>query len=672
MNPFTGKPYSPRYEELKRTREQLPVYTFKDTIMSNVLNNQWMVLVGETGSGKTTQVPQFLCELLKPHQNGKLVGCTQPRRVAAMSVSKRVAEEMDVQYGAGVGYTIRFEDNTTSSTFCKYLTDGMLLREAINDRLLSRYSAIILDEAHERTLASDILFGLLKTITEKRSDLKVIVMSATLDAAKFTEYFQGAPLIQVPGRTFPVDIYYTPQPEKDYFEASIRTAMQIHCSEPEGDILLFLTGEEEIEEASKRIKQELITLGSSISQKLVPVPLYSSLPPQQQQKVFDKLPAGSRKIIISTNIAETSLTIDGIVYVIDPGFSKQKVFNPRIRVESLLVTPISRASARQRAGRAGRTRSGKCFRLYTEQSFYKDLEEQTHPEILRSNLAAVVLLLKRLGVEDLVHFDFIDPPAPESLMRALELLHYLNALDDEGELTATGKLMADFPVDPQLAKVLISASEIFNCPAEGATIVALLSSPPIFLRPSDQKKAADAARSAFTHIDGDHLTMLAAFQRFEDALQSGGDVNEWCWDNYLNARSLRSAADIKRQLMGLLAKLYPGKKLEYCGDSTLIRKALVSGFFMQAAHLERAGHYTTVKDNQPVRLHPSSALGTPPDWVIYNEFVLTTQHYIRTVTAVRPEWLLEQAPMYYNLDRFPSCDAKRALEQVKMRMTRRK
>lgn len=448
--------------------------------------------------------------------------------------------------------------------------------------------------------------------------------------------------------------------------------MQIHCSEPEGDILLFLTGEEEIEEACKRIKQEMLSLGNSVQQKLLPVPLYSSLPPQQQQKVFDRLPQGTRKIIISTNIAETSLTIDGIVYVIDPGFSKQKVFNPRIRVESLLVTPISRASARQRAGRAGRTRPGKCFRLYTEESFHTVLEEQTHPEILRSNLAAVVLLLKRLGVDDLVHFDFIDPPAPESLMRALELLHFLNALDDEGDLTESGRLMADLPVDPQLAKVLIAASEQFKCPAEAATLVALLSSPPIFLRPSDQKKAADAAKAAFTHIDGDHLTMLAAFQRYEENSRSKDvDISEWCWDSFLNIRSLRSAADIKKQLMGLLGKMYPKMSLEYTGDSSSVRKALVAGFFMQAAHLERAGHYTTVKDNQPVRLHPSSALNTPPDWVIYNEFVLTTQHYIRTVTAVRPEWLLDQAPAYYNLDRFPSCDAKRALEQVKMRMTKR-
>jgi pre-mRNA-splicing factor ATP-dependent RNA helicase DHX15/PRP43 len=667
MNPFTGKPFSARHAELKKTREHLPVYTFKDTIISTVKDNQWVVLVGETGSGKTTQVPQFLCEfLLEPGKSGKMVGCTQPRRVAAMSVSKRVAEEMDVPFGSGVGYTIRFEDNTTPKTFCKYLTDGMLLREAINDKMLSRYSAIILDEAHERTLATDILFGLLKTVTEKRPDLKVIVMSATLDAAKFTEYFAGAPLIQVPGRTFPVDIFFTPQPEKDYFEAAIRTAMQIHLSEPEGDILLFLTGEEEIEEACKRIKQECLGLGKSVTQKLVTVPLYSSLPPQQQQKVFDRMPTGTRKIIISTNIAETSLTIDGIVYVIDPGFAKQKVFNPRIRVESLLVTPISRASARQRAGRAGRTRPGKCFRLYTE---------QTHPEILRSNLAAVVLLLKRLGVDDLVHFDFIDPPAPESLMRALELLHYLNGLDGEGELTETGKMMADFPVDPQLAKVLIAGCEQFKCPAEAATLVALLSSPPIFLRPSDQKKAADAAKAAFVHIDGDHLTMLAAFQRYEELVASGSqEVADWCWDNFLNMRSCKSAADIKRQLLTQITRLYP-KQLkvdEYCGDSTLIRRALLSGFFMQAAHLERAGHYTTVKDNQPVRLHPSSALSTPPDWVIYNEFVLTNQHYIRTVTAVKPEWLFEEAPGFYDLDRFPMCDARRALEQVKMRMAKRK
>jgi pre-mRNA-splicing factor ATP-dependent RNA helicase DHX15/PRP43 len=404
-------------------------------------STQIMVFVGETGSGKTTQIPQFVLYDDLPHLFGrKQVACTQPRRVAAMSVAKRVADEMDVNLGEEVGYNIRFEDNTGPKTILKYMTDGMLLREAMNDHNLERYSCIILDEAHERTLATDILMGLLKEVAVRRPDLKIIIMSATLDAQKFQHYFNDAPLLAVPGRTHPVEIFYTAEPERDYVEAALRTVLQIHATEKEGDILLFLTGEEEIEDACRKIKLEADELlRETDCGPLSVYALYGSLPPSQQQKIFEpapppRRPGGTpgRKVVVSTNIAETSLTIDGIVYVVDPGFSKQKVYNPRIRVESLLVSPISKASAQQRAGRAGRTRPGKCFRLYTEGAFKKELIEQTYPEILRSNLASTVLELKKLGIDDLVHFDFMDPPAPETMMRALEELNYLACLDDDG------------------------------------------------------------------------------------------------------------------------------------------------------------------------------------------------------------------------------------------------
>lgn len=368
--------------------------------------HQTVILVGETGSGKTTQIGQFVADA-GYCRGGKKVVCTQPRRVAAMSVARRVAEEMDVNLGEEVGYSIRFEECTGPKTLLKFATDGMLLREAMTDPNLEAYSVILLDEAHERTLATDILFGLLKEVLPRRPDLKLIVMSATLEAEKFQDYFLDAPLIKVPGRLHPVEIFYTQQPERDYLEAAIRTVVQIHSCEPPGDILVFLTGEEEIEDACRKIGNEIANLGNAAGPVKI-YPLYSSLPPQQQQKIFNPAPEGrpgglpGRKIVVSTNIAETSLTIDGIVYVIDPGFSKQKVYNPRIRVESLLVSPISRASAHQRAGRAGRTKPGKCFRLYTEESFHKDLQEQTYPEILRSNLGSVVLQLKKLGIDDLV------------------------------------------------------------------------------------------------------------------------------------------------------------------------------------------------------------------------------------------------------------------------------
>ncbi|KAI7203974.1 putative pre-mRNA-splicing factor ATP-dependent RNA helicase, partial [Hortaea werneckii] len=482
LNPFNGNQLSDRYFSILKTRRDLPVHAQRQEFLDLYQKSQILVFVGETGSGKTTQIPQFVLYDDLPQTQGKMVACTQPRRVAAMSVAQRVAQEMDVTLGEEVGYSIRFEDATGPKTIMKYMTDGMLLREAMNDHDLKRYSTIILDEAHERTLATDILMGLLKEVVLRRPDLKIIIMSATLDAQKFQKYFLNAPLLAVPGRTHPVEIFYTPEPERDYVEAALRTVLQIHATEGEGDILLFLTGEEEIEDACRKITMESDEMiREADAGPLKVYPLYGTLPPAQQQKIFEPAPPPfkkggrpGRKVIVGTNIAETSLTIDGIVYVVDPGFSKQKVYNPRIRVESLLVSPISKASAQQRAGRAGRTRPGKCFRLYTEAAFKKELIDQSYPEILRSNLASTVLELKKLGIDDLVHFDLMDPPAPETLMRALEELNYLACLDDEGELTALGKLASEFPLDPALAVMLISSPE-FYCSNEILSLTALLS-----------------------------------------------------------------------------------------------------------------------------------------------------------------------------------------------------
>ena len=687
MNIFTGKPHSKKYFEILEKRKKLPVMEKRQEFLKLMRENRSLVLVGETGSGKTTQIPQFFVDLktgqldarIVGEENvGKMVACTQPRRVAATSVARRVAEEMDVALGAQVGYNVRFDECSSGETVVKYLTDGMLLREAMTDPLLSRYAVVVLDEAHERTLATDVLFGLVKGIMARRTGadaLKLVVMSATLEAEKFRAYFDGAPLLAVPGRLYPVQIFYTPEPEPDYLDAAIRTVVQIHVCEDPGDVLLFLTGEEEIEDAVERIRLGIGAAAAQPDGDDVPpaavLPMYSTLPPSLQQRIFDPAPPprtpggpAGRKIIVSTNIAETSLTIDGIVYVVDPGFSKQKVYNPRVRVESLLVSPISKASAQQRAGRAGRTQPGKCFRLYTERAFKKDLVPQTYPEILRSNLGSTVLQLNKLGVEDLVHFDFMDPPAPETLMRALEQLNYLGALDDDGRLTPLGAQMAEFPLEPELAKTLVASAD-HGCSEDVLSIVALLSVPPIFLRPRDAARAADEAKSYFVHPSGDHLTMLNAYNAYR--AQPDADAAQWCYNNFLQHRALKSADSVRAQLARLMARLgiplvrTPPAHPDYY---TRIRKALVAGFFMQVAHFERAGQYLVARDNQLVLLHPSTVLDRKPEWVLYHEYVLTTKSYVRTVTDIRPEWLLEIAPHFYDMESFPKCDAKRALEQV--------
>ncbi|KAI9885695.1 MAG: exosome non-catalytic core subunit rrp46 [Watsoniomyces obsoletus] len=680
-NPFNGKPLSTRYFNILKTRRDLPVHLQRNEFLELYQKSQILVFVGETGSGKTTQIPQFVLFDDLPQTQRKMVACTQPRRVAAMSVAQRVANEMDVTLGEEVGYSIRFEDVTGPKTILKYMTDGMLLREAMNDNNLSRYTTIILDEAHERTLATDILMGLLKEVVLRRPDLKIIIMSATLDAQKFQRYFNNAPLLTVPGRTHPVEVYYTPEPENDYVEAALRTVLQIHGTEPEGDILLFLTGEEEIEDAVRKISLEAGEMAREADAgPLKVLPLYGSLPPMMQQRIFEDAPAPfveggrpGRKCIVATNIAETSLTIDGIVYVVDPGFSKQKVYNPRIRVESLLVSPISKASAQQRAGRAGRTRPGKCFRLYTEKAYKKELTETTHPEILRCNLASTVLELKKLGIDDLVHFDLMDPPAPETLMRALEELNYLACLDDDGNLTALGRLASEFPLDPTLAVMLISSPE-FYCSNEMLSITSLLSVPQVFQRPPSAKNKADAMKALFAHPDGDHLTMLNVYHAFKSE-KAQADPKTWCYDHFLSLRALQSADNVRQQLkrimevheVELVSTPFEDKK--YYEN---IRRALVAGFFMQVAKKETTGKsYMTVKDNQNVLLHPSTVLTHEAEWVVYNEFVLTTKNFIRTVTAVKPEWLLDIAPTYYDLETFKKGDVKTALQRTQEKIRRR-
>lgn len=658
-------------------------FMFRDEFLKLYQESQILVFVGETGSGKTTQIPQFVLFDDLPHLHGKMVACTQPRRVAAMSVAERVAAEMDVKLGAEIGYSIRFEDMTSNKTIMKYMTDGMLLREAMHDPNMSRYSTIILDEAHERTMSTDVLMGLLKDVVKRRPDMKLIVMSATLDAQKFQRYFTDAPLLAVPGRTHPVEIFYTPEPERDYVEAAIRTVLQIHALEDEGDILVFLTGEEEIEDTVRKINFEVDQMiREAEGGPLKVYPLYGTLPPAQQQKIFEPAPAPfkaggrpGRKCIISTNIAETSLTIDGIVYVVDPGFSKQKIYNPRVRVESLLVSPISKASAQQRAGRAGRTRPGKCYRLYTEDAFKKELIEQTYPEVLRSNISAMVLELKKLGVDDLVHFDLMDPPAPEALMRALEELNYLACLNDEGDLTDLGRLASNFPLDPALAVMLICSPE-FYCSNEILSITALLSVPSIFVRPASQRKRADEMKSLFTHADGDHLTLLNVYHAFKSP-EAQANARQWCHDHFLSLRALQSADNVRSQLQRIMER----EELELVSTAfedrkyyENIRRALVAGFFMQVAKKEPSGKnlYATVKDNnESVLLHPSSVLGYEAEWVLYNEFVLTTKNYIRTVTAVKPEWLLEVAPGYYDVATFPKGDVRSGLMRAGERLARK-
>ncbi|ETL28161.1 ATP-dependent helicase HrpA [Phytophthora nicotianae] len=622
-------------------RESLPVFKLKRQLMKAIADNQVLVVIGETGSGKTTQMTQYMAEMGLTSTG--IIGCTQPRRVAASSVAKRVAEEFGCELGQEVGYSMRFEDVTSPETVIKYMTEGMLLREYLADPTLSKYSALMLDEAHERTINTDVLFGLLKDLVRKRKDLKIIVTSATLDAEKFSRYFFDCPIFTIPGRTFPVEILYTKEPELDYLDASLLCVMQIHLSEPEGDILLFLTGQEEIDTACEVLYQRIKALQErALAPELIILPVYGALPSEMQSRIFEPAPKGSRKCVVATNIAEASLTIDGIYYVVDPGFCKQNAFNSKIGMDSLVVVPCSQASARQRAGRAGRTGPGKCYRLYTENAYKNEMLPTTVPEIQRANLGSVVLQLKAMGINDLMGFDFMDPPPQDALVMALENLYALGALDDEGLLTRLGKKMAEFPVEPKNAKVLLT-SVVLGCAEEVLTIVAMLSVESVFFRPKEKQAQADQKKAKFHQPEGDHLTLLAVYEAWANSKFS----NPWCYENFIQARAIRRAQDVRKQLLSILDRY----KMDVvsCGKNyNKVRRAIVAGYFANTAKKDPQEGYRTMVEGQPVYIHPSSALfNKSPEWVLYHELVLTTKEYMRNIMTIEPKWLVELAPAFF-------------------------
>lgn len=631
---------------MEETRKSLPIYVYRDEFLAALEEHQILVIVGETGSGKTTQLPQYLHEAGYT-KDGLKVGCTQPRRVAAMSVAARVADEMGVKVGNEVGYSIRFEDSTSDKTVLKYMTDGMLLREFMTEPDLGGYAAIMIDEAHERTVHTDILLALVKDLARERPDLKLLISSATMNAKKFADYFDDAPIFNIPGRRYPVDIHYTPQPEANYLAAAITTVFQIHTTQGKGDILVFLTGQDEIEAAELNITEISRKLGSRVPE-LVICPIYANLPSELQSKIFEPTPDGARKVVLATNIAETSLTIDGIVYVIDPGFVKENIYNPVTGMSKLVAVPCSRASANQRSGRAGRVGPGKCFRLYTKWAFMNEMDESTTPEIQRTNLNDIVLLLKSLGIHALLDFEFMDPPPTETLIGALNQLFALQALNHKGELTKIGRQMAEFPTDPMLAKSILAADKL-GCVEEILSIVAMLSeASALFFRPKDKKIHADSARARFTVKEGgDHLTLLNIWNQWVDS-----DFSPiWSKENFLQQRSLTRARDVRDQLAKLCERVEVTISSVGAADLVPISKAITAGFFPNAARLQRGGDsYRTVKNNNTVYVHPSSVLmdSNPPiKMVVYYELVQTTKEYMRSCLPIKAEWLTEVAPHFH-------------------------
>eukprot|EP00698_Gefionella_okellyi_P007727 TRINITY_DN1885_c0_g1_i1.p1 TRINITY_DN1885_c0_g1~~TRINITY_DN1885_c0_g1_i1.p1 ORF type:complete len:1141 (-),score=301.42 TRINITY_DN1885_c0_g1_i1:995-4384(-) len=632
-----------RTHTMKEQREFLPIYQVRAQLMQVIRDNQVVVIVGETGSGKTTQMTQYLYE--EGFTTYGKIGCTQPRRVAAMSVAKRVSEEMNVKLGETVGYSIRFEDVTGPNTVIKYMTDGVLLRESLLEPDLDGYSCIIMDEAHERSLNTDVLFGVLKKIVARRRDLKLIVTSATLDAQKFANFFGNVPSFIIPGRTFPVQILFSRSTQEDYVEATVKQALTIHMQQPPGDILCFMTGQEDIEAVCSVLAERLATVAEH-TKPLHILPIYSQLPSDLQAKIFEAAADGNRKVIVATNIAETSLTVDGILYVIDTGFCKLKVYNPRMGMDSLQVTPISQAGANQRSGRAGRTGPGFAYRLYTERAFRDEMLPAAIPEIQRTNLGNVVLLLKSLGIDNLLEFDFMDPPPQDNIMNSMYQLWTLGALDNTGSLTTVGKRMVEFPLDPPLSRMLCTADEL-GCTAEILIIVSMLSVPSVFFRPKDREEQSDSAREKFFVPESDHLTLLNVYQQWK----TNGYRQDWCSDHFIHHKAMKKAQEVRSQLLDSMK----AQKIELvsCGTSwDIVRKAICASYFHNAARLKGIGEYSNMRSGLACHLHPSSALyglGYTPEYIVYHELIMTSKEYMQCVTAVEPSWLAELGPMFFTV-----------------------
>jgi ATP-dependent RNA helicase DDX35 len=604
----------------------LPIAQLKEQLLYTIETFPVTIVVGETGSGKTTQIPRYLLDS-GWCSDGKQIAVTQPRRIAATSVAARVAQELGTPLGQRVGYSIRFEDVTSAATQVKFVTDGLLLREMLVDPLLKRYSVIMVDEAHERSLSSDILLSVLKKVMRKREDLRVIVSSATLDAERFLDFFSPdegekiwgkskekfGQIVGIHGRTHPVEVQYLQEATNNYVERAVDAVIEIHKSEAEGDILVFLTGREEIDDAIDMLGDRIAELPSTQA-RLLPLPLFAGLPTEEQMFVFQKAPPNTRKVIFSTNIAEASVTIDGIVYVLDSGYVKLRNYDARLGIENLNVVPVSKASATQRAGRAGRTRPGKCFRLYTEDAF-NGLEEATFPEIQRSNLAPVFLQLLNLGITNVVRFDYLSPPPSSLVTRALDLLYSLGALDANARLSKPlGTRMAELPLEPMLSKALLNAANPdFNCLSEMLSIAAMMTlQGNAFISHSDSKALLEKARRRFTVSEGDHITLYNVYEAF---VKSGIGNVQWCRENCLNHKNMVKAVSVRKQLaayldrFGVKESALSGPDVLRVGGKPLaerVRRCLATGFFAHAARMKSDGSFTTVDGKTTLWAHPSS------------------------------------------------------------------
>ncbi|XP_064125262.1 putative pre-mRNA-splicing factor ATP-dependent RNA helicase DHX32 isoform X1 [Loxodonta africana] len=675
LNPFDGLPYSSRYYKLLKEREDLPIWKEKYSFMENLLQNQIVIVSGDAKCGKSSQVPQWCAEycLSIHYQHGGVI-CTQVHKQTAVQLALRVADEMDVNIGHEVGYVIPFENCCTSETILRYCTDDMLQREMMSNPFLGSYGVIILDDIHERSIATDVLIGLLKDVLLARPELKLIINSSPLLISKLSSYYGNVPLIEVKNK-HPVEVVYLGGARKDVFESILSLVFEIHHSGEKGDVVVFLACEQDIEKAYEIVCQDGSNLNPDLGE-LVVVPLY----PKEKCMLFkpnDETEKGSRvyqrRVVLTTSSGESLICSNTVRFVIDVGVERRKVYNPRIRADSLIMRPISQSRAEIRKQILGPSSSGKLFCLYSEEFASKDMKPLQPAEMQEANLTSTVLFMKRVDIAGLGHCDFMNQPAPESLMQALEDLDYLAALDNDGNLSEFGIIMSEFPLDPQLSKSILASCE-FDCVDEMLTIAAMVTAPDCFSHlPRGTEEAALTRWKTFLHPEGDHFTLINVYKAYRDiTLRATGEhcVENWCHDHFLHCSSLRMADVIRAELLDIIKRIeLPYAEAAFGSqENTLnIKKALLSGYFMQIARdVDGSGNYLMLTHKQVAQLHPLSGYSLTrkmPEWVLFHKFSISENNYVRITSEISPELFMELAPQYY-FSNLPPSESKDILQQV--------
>ncbi|MGH8691782.1 MAG: ATP-dependent RNA helicase HrpA, partial [Burkholderiales bacterium] len=605
----------------------LPISQRWKNITDAVSQHPVVIVCGETGSGKTTQLPKMLLQMGRGAK--ARIGHTQPRRIAARSVAARIAEELGAALGERVGFKVRFQDQVGKRTAIKLMTDGILLAETQGDRELRQYDSIIIDEAHERSLNIDFLLGYLRRLTEKRKELRVVITSATIDAERFSRHFDNAPVIEVSGRLYPVDVRYRPvagdaeDTTRDEEEQALADAVDELCREGPGDVLVFLPGEREIREAAQVLRK------ANFRGEILP--LYSRLSAAEQDRVFK--PGRERRIVLATNVAETSLTVPRIRYVVDTGDARVKRYSYRNKVEMLRVEPISQAAAQQRAGRCGRVAHGVCIRLYSEEDFARR-PAFTDPELLRSSLASVILRAKSLGLGEVEAFPFVDPPSPRAIADGYDLLTELGAVDENKDLTKIGSELARLPLDPRVARMLVAA-RAEGCLAQVRVIAAALSVQDPRARPMERAAAADERHARFADEQSDFLSFLKLWK-----LRDAPGLRRICRENFLSYPRMREWRDVHEQLQQSLDWPESSAKPEKDEGYRAIHRALLAGLLGNVGMRDEEGAFTGARGIK-FRVHPGSWTKKPGKWIVAAELVETTRLFARTVAGIEPRWLEE-------------------------------